>query len=138
MPHARRFLRHLGQILAEFRYAPGRNAVLFEDALHKHAEVEHARDGVVDLVRDARGELPQGSQAVVRLQLLLRALQLPAPFRHLAFERLSELQNLIPGRLQIHSHQLESVGQPLDFNAAVSRLNRPVEIHLADRLGPFH
>ncbi|MHB8998436.1 MAG: hypothetical protein ACYC9N_02850 [Thermoanaerobaculia bacterium] len=56
---AGRFRRDLPGILAEVVDAVGRDPVVLQDALHEHREIEHAGDRVVDLVRDAGGELSE-------------------------------------------------------------------------------
>jgi len=60
----------LPEVLAEFLDAPRGDAVVLQHALHEHGEVEHAGDGVIDLVSHAGGELAEGGQPVVLQELL--------------------------------------------------------------------
>ena len=132
---ARRLAGDLAEVLAEFVDAGGRDAVVLEHALQQHREVQDAGDRVVDLVRDAGGELAEGGEAVAVEELLLRGLELLGALLHLAFEVLRELVDFVERGAQAFAHDVEGAGEFVELFAAAVDVDGLVELHLADGLG---
>ena len=135
--HPGGLIHHLRQVFAKLFDAVRRNAVVLQHALQQHGEVEHAGDGIVDLVRHAGRKLSQGRQAVAVQQLFLRGLELLRALGHLAFQVLCELVDLTERGLQAAAHHFERARQLVQFFAAASQVERLVQLHVADRFAAF-
>ena len=134
--HARGLVGDLPEVATEFFDASGGDSVVLEDSLHEHREVEHARDRVVDLVCDARRELPERGEAVTLDQLLLRDLELRGAFLDLVLEMLGERLVLSHGLLEAVLHDVDRTGEVGELDARVDS-NRLIELHVSDRVRPL-
>ena len=129
-PVAGRLGDDLVEVLPELGLPPLRDAVVLQDPLHEHREVEDAGERVVDLVRDARRELAERGEPVGLHQLLLRDLQLLGPLLHLLLEAAGEAVDLV--------HRLRRGARRISLNERASSASssldvegdRPVELHL--------
>ena len=116
----------------------GRDAVVLQHALQQHGEVQDAGDRVVDLVRDAGGELSQRGQAVAMQELLLRGLELLGALLDFGLEVLRELVDLAEGRRAGDRASRRRSAPVRRVPRCCRRMSmRLVELHLADGLGAF-
>jgi len=90
--------------------------------------------GVVDLVGDPGGHLAQGTQLLGLEQVILHLPQLLGPLLHPLLQRLSPLDEVLVGQLEVFGHLVEGVGQLADFVPEADP-DLMVEVSLGDPVG---
>jgi hypothetical protein len=101
---------------------------------HQAAVGEDARQGVVDLVRDPGGQLPDGHHLLGLDHLRLHALQFGGPLLDLPLELVGALLQCLVGELDLAGHRVEAVREVAQFVVAPT-VNRLRVVALGDALG---